>query len=339
MRRSRIVMILGLGLLLIACQKQESGHVAESGREVVAQEREEVNAVQGEHMASDGTMIYVIETNLIYRIDVENKEAQVNCGDLLCDHEGTDCSARLPASDYIYGALRRNGDHVYVLGDRIFEIGKNSKKEIGRGGYGSRGCEIIFDRYLAFFEKEDVIVVENLETGEEVQRFEGITGNIQGNFYYAGYLYYITAEWQLIRLNLETGEKEILEKKGATRASVYDGMIYYVRISEFTDTNHLVRMDPLTLEKEEVLEGVFYYNMLNDKLYYSTYPERQLWCSDLNGENPEVLEAGEEYSFGWIWSFPYTNKMLVNGNRENCRYYIMDENETISEKDVIMTLE
>lgn len=339
MKRLKMVMVLGLGLLLIACRKKEIGRVAESDRTAVIQEREEVNAVQGEMMASDGAVIYMIGGGLIYQIDTENKEAKVNCGDLLCDHEGTDCSARLPASDYIYGALRRCGDHVYVLGDRIYEIGENSKKEIGRGGYGSRGGMIIFDSCLAFFEKEDVVVVEDLETGEEVQRFEGVDGNIQGNFYYDGYLYYITAEWQLVRLNIETGEKEILEKKGATRASVYDGRIYYIRVSEFTETNHLVRLNPVTLEKEEVLEGVFYYNMLNDKLYYSTYPERDLYCADLNGKNQKMLESGEAYSFGWIWAFPFAGKILVDGDRETYKYYIMDENGTINDRDVIIVSE
>lgn len=335
MKKFGIIIVLGMSLLLMSCKKNEIEHMPEIDEDKISQEREEVNAMQGEIIASDGNVIYMLGDNIVYQIDLENKELKVNCNDLLCDHEGINCSAKLPISYSGFYSLRRNGDKVYVLGDQIYEIGNNSKKEIGRGGYGSRDNKIIFDKYLAFFEKDDVVVVEDLETNKEVQRFEGITGYTQGNFYYDGYLYYITAELQLIRLNIETGKAETLEEKGATRACIYDGSIYYIRVSESTDTNHLMRLNPINLEKEEVLEGVFYYNMLGEKIYYSTYPGRKLYCSDLNGENRIELSSNKKFNMGWIWAFRNSNTVLLAG--EDCyTFYVLDEKQKLDYENVII---
>lgn len=146
----------------------------------------------------------------------------------------------------------------------------------------------------------------------------------QGSFYYKGCLYYITDEWQLVRLDIKSGEMETLVKKGATRASVYDGFLYYIniKVSEETDTNWLVRMDPETLETEELVEGVFYYNMVGDTLYYLSYPESLLYRADRNGENrTEIAEAGG-HDWGYLWVFPQMETILIN--EDLYTYYRLD---------------
>lgn len=138
-------------------------------------------------------------------------------------------------------------------------------------------------------------------------------------------MYYITAELQLVRLNLENGTQEILEKKGATRASVYNDNIYYVAVLENMETNHLVRLNPTSLEKEELIEGVFYYNLMGNKIYYSTYPGRQLFCADINGNNAKQMVTDENVDMGSIWTFSQSDKLLLSG--EDCyTYYTADEN-------------
>lgn len=294
------------------------------------QEREEVNGMQGEIIASDGKVIYMLGNaeGMIYQIDLSNNELKVNCGDLLCTHEGLDCSAKLPISEYSIYALRRNGDKVYVLGEQIYEIGENYKKKIG-SGYGNYGNQIVFGKYIAYFAENDKIVVKELETKKEIQVFEGITGYAQGNFYYDGYLYYVTAENQLVRLQISSGKCEVLEKKGATRASVYEGNIYYVKVSENTETNYLVRLNPNTLEKTDVIEGVFYYNMYEDKIYYSTYPKREYFFADLDGSNQIRLTKEGEIDAGFLWTFHQSDTVILCG--ADCyTYYTLDKNRNVN---------
>lgn len=307
--------------------------------ELSKQEREEVNAMMDTMIASDGDTIYNMAGELVYRLDLEKKEFQVNCGDLLCDHESTSCGARLPFQEQFY-QLRRNGNRVFVLGNKVYEVSKNAKKEIGHDGYGLYGSILLFGDYIAYFEKEDTVVVKHLEKNQEIQRFEDIRPYVQGSFYYDGHLYYITDTTQLVRLNLKTGAREVLEKKGATRASVYDGFIYYIKVSNETDTNFLIKMNPDSLEMQEIIEGVFYYNMLGDKLYYSTYPDRQLYCSDLDGVNPVELSRKGEYTAGWIWTFPETGTVLLD-TEDSSIYYLLDvdSGEIISETPVVLPLE
>lgn len=286
-----------------------------------SQEREEVNAMMDAWMASDGKYIYIAGGGLVYRVDPETKQTTVNCNDLLCDHKSLDCSAKLSYSDTLCPVLR-NGNHVYVISDKIYKISKNAKKEIGHGGYGSYWNKIIFGNYIAYFETEDTVVVKHIENDREVQRFEGIRGLLQGSFYYKGCLYYITDMDQLVRLDIKTGNMEVLEKKGATRASVYNGFIYYIKVSEETDTNFLTRMNPQTLETEELVEGVFYYNMMGDTLYYLSYPENLLYCSDLNGENRKEMPDANGSDWGFIWAFPQMNKLLLN--KDTYTFYFLD---------------
>lgn len=165
-------------------------------------------------------------------------------------------------------------------------------------------------------------MVKHIKSNQEVQRFEGVRGLLQGSFYYKGCLHYITDMDQLVRLDIKTGNMEVLEKKGATRASVYDGFIYYIKVSEDTDTNWLIRMDPKTLETEELVEGVFYYNMMGDTLYYLSYPENLLYCSDLNGENRKEMPAASGDDWGFIWAFPQMNKLLLN--KDTYTFYFLD---------------
>lgn len=323
-------------VFLISCDNKETS--AENG-ELSKLGSEEVNAMMDTMIASDGDTIYNMAGELVYRMDLKKKAFQVNCGDLLCDHESTSCSARFPVQEQFY-QLRRKGNRVYVLGNKAYEISKNAKKEIGHGGYGLYGSILLFGDYIAYFEKEDTVVVKHLEKNQEIQRFEDIRPYVQGSFYYDGHLYYITDTTQLVRLNLKTGAREVLEKKGATRASVYDGFIYYIKVSNETDTNFLIKMNPDSLEMQEIIEGVFYYNMLGDKLYYSTYPDRQLYCSDLNGGNPVELSKKGEYAAGWIWTFPETRTVLLD-TEDSSIYYLLDvdSGEIISEPPVVLPLE
>lgn len=319
--------ILVLGLLLSACgtNRAQSEYIAID--EELDQEREDVNSIQDAKCASDGKSVYMVGNaeGLIYRVDLEGYQLVVNCNDLLCDHEGENCSAKLPISESSVYSLRRNGDKVYALGNRLFEIGDCSKKEIGHGKYGHYGNQIIFEDYIAYFIEEDVVVVEDLEGGKEVQRFEDIFGYTQGNFYYKDYLYFVTPEWQLVRLNLKSGEQDVVETKGATRACVYKDSIYYIKVSADSDTNHLIKMNPSTLEKEQILEGVFYYNMLGNKLYYATYPGRELCCADMDGGNQEVISDSEQLDFGWLWAFPTSDRIMLAG-ADAYTFYVLDEN-------------
>lgn len=318
---SVILSIFVLSFFLASCGKPDIKF--QETEELDRQEREEVNAMQGT-FSSDGNCIYMSWMDFIYRVNLETREMQMNCGDFLCGHEDSNCSARLAGDMAADSVLCRNGKHVYLAGDKIYEIDKNKKREIGHGGYGGNGVRILFGDYIAYFDKESVVVVKEIESDEEVQRFEDIRGFMQGNFYHKGFLYYVTDENQLVRLDLNTGNKEILEKKGATRASVYNGAIYYIKVSIETDTNWIIKMNPDTLEKQELVEGAFYYNMLGDSLYYSTWPEQSLYCSDLNGENRRELSSGNDYTWSFIWAFPQAGVLLLNGDDTGTVFYLLD---------------
>lgn len=320
-KKINVLFILLYGIFLISCGSERAEF--KETKELDSQEREEVNAMQEAWMASDGKDMYIAGGDIIRRVDMENKEIVVNCGELLCDHTSLSCSAKIPGGDKLY-PIFRNGDHVYVVSDKIYEVSKNSKREIGHGGYGNYGCKILFGDYIAYFETEDTVVVKHVKSDKEVQRFEDIRGHIQGSFYYKGGLYYVTDVNQLVRLDIKTGEKEILEKKGITRASVYDGFIYYIKVSEETDTNWLVKRNPETGETQEVIENAFYYNMIGDTLYYVSYKGREVWRADLNGENREKLSLEEDgYNWDFMWAFSEAEKIFFCGENMNT-FYLLD---------------
>ena len=321
----RILIITLITMLCVSCQKTDEVYKNES--EIDNVKRDELNAMQAHAVASDGNYIYMELGGLVYRIDAKNNIVEINCDNLLCDHEGELCSARLPDYPGAYN-LVRDDDSVYVLGNEIYKIGKNSKKEVGKGYYGDYGCKTLFNDYIGFFKEPELYVVEAIKSGKEIQRFEDITGFIQGNFYYNNNIYIITSEQRLVRLNLETGEIELLEKKGATRASLYNGFVYYVKVSELTDSNQLIKLNPNTLEKEVITEGVFYYNMQGDTLYYSTYPERKLFVSELNGSNPEEILLPDFFEAGGIYAFSELDTVLVTG-QDIEEYYVIDKNNKI----------
>ena len=77
----------------------------------------------------------------------------------------------------------------------------------------------MFGGYIAYPEEESIIV-ENIESGNIVQRFEDVVPYTQGNFYYKGALWYITEDLELVRLDIKAGEKRVVEEIGVTRASV-----------------------------------------------------------------------------------------------------------------------
>lgn len=328
-------------MILVSCQKKNTEF--RMTEELDGQEREEVNAMIGT-FASDGEDIYIIGSDIIgdeigsivYRVDMEKRELVVNCGDVLCNHESMECSARLPLEVTAWYTLQRNGQHVYAIGSRILEIDKNSKKEIGSGSYGLYGNKILFGDYIAYFEEEDIIAVKHMESGKEVQRFEGIHGYTQGSFYYRGCLYYVTDMNQLAKLDIKTGDIDIVEKKGATRASVYQDFIYYIKVSEETDTNCLIKMNPETLEKQELAESVFYYNMHGEDLYYISYPEKQFYCMSLNGENQKEIPVQEGYEFWDLSTFAQTEYAILHVE-DAYTYYLfnMDSGEIDYEEPII----
>lgn len=297
-------------------------------------EIEEINNINGGYVASDGEKIYMLDNaeGLIYYLDFEKMMMTINCSDLMCIHKGSECSAKLPISDYCDYSLRRNNGKVYALGERIFEISDNKKDEISNKQYGYWGNQIVFGDYIAYFDEQDVVVVEEIETNTKVQRFEDITGFAQGNFYYKDCLYFITAELQLIQLDLITGEKTVLEEKGASRASVYRDYIYYIKVSEETNTNYLIKMNPFTFEKEILLEGVFYYNMLGERIYYSTYPDKELWNSDIKGQDKKLIDKTQK--FGWIWTFEQDKKILIEGP-EVYTFYVLEDNQELNYENLL----
>lgn len=322
-----------LSIYSVACQKTTENTKYQPQEQNLSSGTESVNAMQFGTMASDGENIYAINLaeNLICRANLDTCQFEVNCGDLLCSHEGDSCSAKIPMEDdNVMYQLMYSDSKVYALGNQVYQIEKNAKKRVGRADYGGYG-KIIFRDYIAYFREDDTLVVEELESQKQVCTFEDVSNWGQGNFYYQDYLYYVMEDFQLVRLNLITKEREVIEQKGASRASVYDGFIYYIKISEETDTNQFIRMDPETLEKEVLLDGVFYYNMLKDRIYYVTYPERTLKSVDFNGENQTTYDAQGVESFGWIFSFPFADRILVMDTSflEGSIYYMVDEKQGI----------
>lgn len=292
---------------------------------------ESANVMMGGYIASDGTDFYVYH-DLLYRIDMKTNQMVVNCEDMLCDHEGTACTANLSLGGIRENtmpeslSMRRTGETLYAIGSCMYEIGKNEKVQISYGGNGSYGTPFVFDTYVAYFSEEDTLTIMDMNTGKTWRTYEEIPAKYgQGEFYYDHGLYYMTEENQFVRLDLNTGERTLLEKKGATRACVYGDYIYYVQVSADIDTNYLIKMNPKTLEKTKLLEGVFYYNMAGDGLYYSSYPERDLWRVDLDGNHPKLLANSEDagFPFGWIWSMEGSDCILLAGE-DYYTYYAMN---------------
>lgn len=327
-----VILIILLGTCCIF-HKQVSAALARflGGTVSDTESYESANVMMGGYIASDGTDFYVYH-DLIYRIDMKTNQMVVNCEDLLCDHEGTACTANLSLGGIRENtmpesfAMRRTGESLYAIGSRMYEIRKNEKVQISYGGNDYYGTPFVFDTYVAYFSEEDTLTIMDMNTGGTWRTYEEIPAKYgQGEFYYNHGLYYMTEENQFVRLDLNTGELTLLEKKGATRACVYGDYIYYVQVSTDIDTNYLIKMDPKTLEKTKLLEGVFYYNMAGDRLYYSSYPERDLWRVDLDGNHPKLLADSEDagFSFGWIWTMEGSDRILLAGE-DYYTYYAMN---------------
>lgn len=314
-----LALFLILSMLLISCKQDTPSeiHVEDTEREVTNLFKDWV---------SDGKYCYCTvpgsRGTVIYRMEGEDHKLVPNCGDLLCKHDNPSCSAYVGGTEGM-ASLHRDGDQVYYLGNQVYQIEKNEK--ISLGTLPQRyGPDVLFYPYLAYFSEQDKLVIKNLEMEKEVKEFENITGYTQGNFFYKDSLYYVTAELQFVRLNLNTGEKEVLEKKGATRASVYKEQIYYVKVEE-NEENCLIRMNPDTGEKEEVVQNVFYYNMMDEWLFYSSYPERKLYRCQLDGSNTMEIPVTEGLQAGVIWTLPELRQVMVEFDDYYTVYFVDTE--------------
>lgn len=301
-----IFFLLGLSVFLMSCQQDTSSeiHVDDTEREVTNLFKDWVSDGQDCYCTVPGN-----RGTVIYRMEENGNNLIPNCDDLLCKHDNPSCSAYVGGTEGM-DSLHRDGDQVYYLGNNIYQIEKNKKTSVATLPQ-RYGPDVLFYPYVAYFAEQDAVVIKNLETEKEVKQFENITGYTQGNFFYKDSLYYVTAELQFVRLDLNTGEREVLEKKGATRASVFDDQIYYVKVGE-GEENCLIRMNPDTGEKEEVLQNVFYYNMMDEWMYYSSYPERKLYRCQLDGSNTMEIPITEGLQAGVIWTLPELGKILVD---------------------------
>lgn len=333
MKRKKIafMFLLCFSGFLISC-----GHVPEHASKSPSEihvddiERETTNLF-GEWV-SDGKICYspipMLDGIVIYRMEGADHHLVPNCDNLLCKHDNPSCSAYVGGQTGM-GELHRDGDQVYFVGNTVYQIEKNKKTPVGNLPQ-RYGPDVLFYPYIAYFEEQDTLVVKNLETEQEIQRFDNITGYTQGNFFYKDSLYYVTAEFQLVRLDLDTGEKEILEKKGATRACVYHDQIYYVKVPENeSDANSLIRMNPETGEKEELVQGVFYYNMLDDWLYYSTYPGRKYYRCRMDGTEEMEIPIEEGIQAGAIWTLPELGEVIVDLDDYYTAYFVDVKNGSI----------
>ena len=320
--KNHLIKISFVMVLLSGCSDQKTADPSDISLDGLdSVEREEVNFMMPFRIVSDGEDAYLADSSsgLIYRFDLDKKQAEVNCNDPTCGHTDETCSAYTEAG---INSVRREGDQIYAYGTyHIYKIGKNEKEEVAEGDYGEADEKVIFGDYIAY-PKDGDIVVENFREGEEVQRFEDIVPYTQGNFYYGGALWYITEDLDLVRLDIKSGEASTIEETGVTRACVYKGAVYYIQVDQQSSAgeNTLVRYTHEDQKKTPVAENVFYYNFKNDSIYYITWPERDFCCCGFNGNNAKVLI---EKANPIVWSFPEYDNLLISFS-DYYTYYIYD---------------
>lgn len=317
MKKRKHLILFAISLLVFTgCSNQSKQEMSLSGLDEV--EREEINYMIPYNMVSDGKEIYILQTEFIYRIDMENCEIVLNCNRPLCKHRDTTCSAFM---GYDFASLSREGNQVYYLGNSIYKIEKNGKKEVGHGKYGAGTGNILFGDNIAFFKDNGTVVVESISTGKEMNSFNNVKPASQGNFYYDESLYIIDENLALLRLDLNSGEQEVIEESGTTRASIYHNKIYYVLVNAENGHNKLICYETKNGTKKEILENVFYYNMKNEDIYYLSYPDYRFYHAKSDGSDLKEINISNVNASD-LFIFPEQDKFII-GTFDN-KMYIYD---------------
>ncbi len=178
-----------------------------------------------------------------------------------------------------------NGKEKVVYKSRIGETLSAEEDDEEILGY-SGMCFVVDDNHLLTVMDDSVcILLDN--NFKEIYRFEGINSlswsQIVGNDYY-----YINDLKELIKVNLETGESERIEKLGLLfEAKVEGDYIYY--INEFQD---LCKYNISTGDIQILVEKVGDMTVLADRIYYYCYETNTTYIADLDGN---VIKDISEY--------------------------------------------
>ena len=114
--KNHLIKIAFVMVLLSGCSDQKTADPSDISLDGLdSVEREEVNFMMPTRIVSDGEDAYLADSSsgLIYRFDLDKKQAEVNCNDPTCGHTDETCSAYTEAG---INSVRREGDQIYAYG-------------------------------------------------------------------------------------------------------------------------------------------------------------------------------------------------------------------------------
>ncbi|MBQ4067665.1 MAG: hypothetical protein IJC76_00285 [Lachnospiraceae bacterium] len=288
-----LVIVIAVGSVLSGCVEQKKDSVNYFGGTGDIQYCERVN---GRNVLYDDENIYItFKHEALLRLD-KNNELNVNCMIATCLHDTQECKAAVNAGEYFifnnklyrfYNESSISQSSIIYSGfikdcqnnDIVFD--NPVPEEMDEGKKIDDSTEIYYVRVI----NEDYLKVEGhrhayiLDKNFEVICMYDDVGKFPWGTLYEDKYYYINDLYQLVNVNIKTGESEVIElENNCFLGGAYKDYIFYS--DEFED---LYRYSLKDKEKCKISEKVAFFSIYDGYIYAEGGQNKNKRIMDING--------------------------------------------------------